>query len=60
MRGSRSRRAAVRPNTRLLIEPQQPAAEIVDIRAVASLRRPDQIVAVDILSRRQYFQHRSH
>jgi cystathionine gamma-synthase/cystathionine gamma-lyase len=50
--------AAVRPNTRLFwIEtPSNPLLNIVDIAAVASLRRPDQIVAVDNTFATPYFQ----
>jgi cystathionine gamma-synthase/cystathionine gamma-lyase len=50
--------AAVQPNTRLFwIEtPSNPLLNIVDIAAVASLRRPDQIVAVDNTFATPYFQ----
>jgi cystathionine gamma-synthase/cystathionine gamma-lyase len=50
--------AAVRPNTKLFwVEtPSNPLLNIVDIAAVAALRRPDQIVAVDNTFATPYFQ----
>ncbi len=50
--------AAVRPNTRLFwIEtPSNPLLNIVNIAAVASLRRPNQVVAVDNTFATPYFQ----
>jgi cystathionine beta-lyase/cystathionine gamma-synthase len=50
--------AAVRPNTKLFwVEtPSNPLLNIVDIAAVASLRRPDQVVVVDNTFATPYFQ----
>lgn len=50
--------AAIRPNTKLFwIEtPTNPLLNIVDIAAVASLRRADQVVAVDNTFATPYFQ----
>lgn len=50
--------AAMRPNTKLLwIEtPSNPLLNIVDIAAIAALRRPDQIVVVDNTFATPYFQ----
>ena len=55
---SRCRRAAVRPNTKLFwVEtPTNPLLKLVDIAAVAALRRPGQIVAVDNTFATPYFQ----
>ncbi|HEX8806300.1 MAG TPA: cystathionine gamma-synthase [Candidatus Aquilonibacter sp.] len=51
-------RSAVRPNTKLFwIEtPTNPLLKLIDIRAVVSLRRPGQIVAVDNTFATPYFQ----
>ena len=48
----------MRPNTKLFwIEtPSNPLLKIVDIAAVAALRRPDQVVAVDNTFATPYFQ----
>jgi cystathionine gamma-synthase/cystathionine gamma-lyase len=50
--------AAIRPNTRMFwIEtPSNPLLNIVDIAAVAALRRPNQLVAVDNTFATPYFQ----
>ncbi len=50
--------SAVRPNTKLFwIEtPSNPLLNIVDIAAIAALRRPDQVVAVDNTFATPYFQ----
>ncbi|HEY2474411.1 MAG TPA: cystathionine gamma-synthase [Candidatus Cybelea sp.] len=50
--------AAMRPNTKLLwIEtPSNPLLNIVDIAAIAAMRRPDQIVVVDNTFATPYFQ----
>jgi cystathionine gamma-lyase len=51
-------RAALKPSTKLLwIEtPTNPLLKLVDIRAIASLRLPDQLVAVDNTFATPYFQ----
>jgi cystathionine gamma-lyase len=51
-------RAALKPSTKLFwIEtPTNPLLKLVDIRAIASLRRPDQLVAVDNTFATPYFQ----
>ena len=51
-------RAAVRPNTKLFwVEtPTNPLLRIVDIAAIAALKRPDQVVAVDNTFATPYWQ----
>ena len=58
MRDVAAVKAAIRPNTRMFwIEtPSNPLLNIVDIAAIAALRQPNQIVAVDNTFATPYFQ----